>query len=132
MIKKNVHKYSLKQEASRKKIEEEERKAQEYGAYLQYSIPVYNSPSSHGTKKMEKPPGKCFSGKYISLSWIAVIPQKLTELIILLGLLEHAADSSRSSLDWNISLRFFPHHTYQLMALKLQSWNLTGSSVFNW
>lgn len=68
MIKKNVHKYSLKQEASRKKIEEEERKAQEYGAYLQYSIPVYNSPSSHGTKKMEKPPGKCFSGKYISLS----------------------------------------------------------------
>lgn len=56
---------------------------------------------------MEKPLGKCFSEKYISLSWIVIIPPKLMKLIIFLGLLEHAADPSRSKLDWNISTFLF-------------------------
>lgn len=111
MIRKDIHKYILKQEPSRKKKEEE---------HWPKNVPIYNSPTSHGSGKMEKPPGKCFSGKYISLSWTAILPPKLTKLIIFLGLLEHTADPSRHRLDWNISLQFFSPHAYQLMALKLQ------------
>lgn len=120
--------------AQQKKIEEEDRKTKtprprslpspQY-AYLQ--LPFFS-----WFKKDGKAPGKMLFWEVHQSILNCDYSSKINKLIIFLGLLEHSADPSRCRLDWDISPHFFSHHTYQRMALKLQPWNSTGSSVFNW